>query len=113
MRRALGCILLLGLLAACDSGGAGNSPATALASAPTTESVLAAFKAANIPIGATVVYSESTDPNKLLGRPNQYVAKVAWYDTRLPAPPDLTDLHDTVGGVLEVWPDAASATARA
>lgn len=49
----------------------------------TSEAVLNAFKAANLPVDNVVVYSEETDTNKLLGRPNQYVGKINFGDTRV------------------------------
>ena len=47
------------------------------------EDVINAFKDAGLPIGVVVVYDEATDPNSLLGRPNQYIAKASWEDTRI------------------------------
>ena len=49
----------------------------------TSESVLNAFKAANLPVDNVVVYNEETDTNKLLGRPNQYVGKINFGDARV------------------------------
>lgn len=47
-----------------------------------SESVLSAFKEAKLPITNVEVFTEETDTNKLLGRPNQYVGKINWGDTR-------------------------------
>lgn len=33
-------------------------------------------------LGKVVIYTEDTDPNKLLGRPNQYIGKLNFTDTR-------------------------------
>lgn len=51
----------------------------------TAEGVLSALKAANLPIENDVLYTAETDPNKLLGRPNQYVGKASWNDKRVDA----------------------------
>lgn len=48
----------------------------------TSQAVLDAFKNAQIPITDVVVYDEKTDPNNLLGRPNQYVGKINFTDSR-------------------------------
>ncbi len=34
-------------------------------------------------IGAIYVFDEEDDPNKQLGRPNQYVSKISWADKRI------------------------------
>ena len=47
------------------------------------EDVLTAFREAGLPITDTVVLNAETDPNKLLGRPYQYIAKVDWRDVRV------------------------------
>jgi hypothetical protein len=55
----------------------------------TAEDVLNALKAAKLPIEKEIVYMEENDPNKLLGRPNQYVGKANWNDARVePLTPD-------------------------
>jgi len=46
------------------------------------EDVLNALKGAKIPIVEEVTYSPETDPNKLLGRPHQYIGKASWTDAR-------------------------------
>ncbi|MDQ2651391.1 MAG: hypothetical protein M3Z03_17780 [Actinomycetota bacterium] len=44
----------------------------------TIDGVLSRLTAAGIPVSGAVFYDESTDGNKLLGRPGQYVGKVSW-----------------------------------
>jgi len=64
-------------------------------------------------ISLTKVYSAEDDPNKLLGRPNQYTSKTAFADSRVPKeglPADNTQTEH--GGGVEVFPDEAGATAR-
>jgi hypothetical protein len=87
-----------------------ETPATA---ALTDATVLAALKAAGLPIAEVQIYTAETDPNKLLGRPNQYIAKVSWHDSRLPAPPNPAQLEVSDGGGLEIYTDPAAAQARA
>ena len=53
------------------------------------EDVLNALKAAKLPIEKDIVYTAENDPNKLLGRPNQYIGKANWNDKRVePLTPD-------------------------
>ncbi|MEO8287251.1 MAG: hypothetical protein ABI670_12575 [Chloroflexota bacterium] len=70
------------------------------------------LKLAGLPIGETVVYTAETDPNKLLGRPNQYIAKASWHDTRLGAPANPTEPEVSDGGGLEIYIDADGAKSR-
>lgn len=49
----------------------------------TANEVLQAFKKANLPIEKIEEYTAETDPNKLLGRPNQYVGKINFNDLRI------------------------------
>jgi len=55
-------------------------PATVLL---TSEQVMDAFRYAGLPIINEIVYTESSDPNSLLGRPGQYVGKVNFLDKRI------------------------------
>lgn len=55
----------------------------------TAEDVLNALKAAGLPVEKEIVYTAENDPNKLLGRPNQYTGKANWNDARVePLTPD-------------------------
>ncbi len=47
------------------------------------EDVLNALKAAKLPIEKELVFTAENDPNKLLGRPNQYTGKASWNDKRV------------------------------
>lgn len=47
-----------------------------------------AFQKTKIPINNIIYYSEETDVNKLLGRPNQYIQKANWADNRIEQPVD-------------------------
>src|SRR4051794_11796142 len=107
MRCGLLLIVLLPVLAAC-----GSTPAAPTAVAVTADAALTALKTAGPPPRETPVYTAATDPNKLLGRPNQYVARVAWHDTRLPAPADPAAIGTSDGGGLELFTTADDAAAR-
>lgn len=39
---------------------------------------------ASLPVEQVRIFDAQTDPNRLLGRPGQYVGKVSWRDTRAP-----------------------------
>jgi hypothetical protein len=63
--------------------------------------IAAALSASGLPIADVRVFTAETDPEKALGRPNQYNHKVSWRDTR-------------VGGeaTVELFPTLASLEAR-
>ncbi len=77
------------------------------------QTIIATLKAANLPIAETVIYTAETDPNKLLGRPNQYVAKANWHDSRLPTPEDPNQPDVSDGGGIEIFMDNEGAKRRA
>lgn len=62
----------------------------------TSDEIVAAFKEAGLPIGKVIVYDANNDPNTLLGRPGQYIAKFNFADTRLEQPEG-----DVLGGSIE------------
>jgi hypothetical protein len=64
------------------------------------DKVIAAFKGAGLPIGETVIFTDENDPNKLLGRPNQYIGKATWRDKRIT---DVSDLGIDAGGGVEIF----------
>ena len=68
----------------------------------TAEQVVTNMQEAGLPIDGVIVYDEKTDPNKLLGRPNQYVSKINFADTRL----DQVDGTNPNGGTIEVFENA-------
>jgi hypothetical protein len=96
---------------------AATTSATASAttgSQPAADDVVAKFKAAKLPIGTTITYTAADDPNHLLGRPNGYLSKTSFTDTRIN--PDQADDSSQgsvdLGGSVEVYPNAAGAEAR-
>lgn len=126
-------LLLLGVgllvpLACGGSPAATTAPATALATAPATAPatatmaaapdaarIVAALKAAGVPVGEVKVYTAADDPNSLLGRPGQYTGKAAFTLTSIPA--DKQDTADPFsvenGGSVEVFAGADDAATRA
>lgn len=58
--------------------------------------------------GETRVYTEDTDPNELLGRPNQYIGKMEFSDKRA----EQLDQTDYIGGDIEYFANAADTDAR-
>ena len=74
----------------------------------TAEQVVSELQRGSLPIDGIIVYDENTDENGLLGRPNQYISKVNFADTRLeqfdPASPN--------GGTIEVFTSASDLNRR-
>lgn len=117
-------LVLVMLLVACSRGDAPAPSKPTEAPKPTADAkptattlpsdaagVVQLFKAKGLPIGETTVYSGDNDPNKLLGRPNQYTGKANWLDTRLPR--ETTDkIESTDGGTVETFANEADAKAR-
>lgn len=67
----------------------------------TAEEIINLMKEKNEKIGKVVVYTEETDKNHLLGRPNQYTSKIQFEDTRV----DQSYLNEgeVNGGTIEVF----------
>ena len=64
---------------------------------------------ANVPtMSGIVVYTEDTDTNKLLGRPNQYTSKVNFADTRT----EQLSKDNPTGGSVEVFANPQDAKTR-
>jgi hypothetical protein len=85
--------------------GCGSTPA------PTTTEVLAKLTAAGLPVVSPVTQTAVTDPNHLLGRPGQYTARASFGIPDASASADADSVDH--GGVVEIWPSAASAGDRA
>ncbi|AIS61328.1 MULTISPECIES: hypothetical protein [Listeria] len=91
MKKGIG-ILLLGLvllLGACGTDSADKEPKETKETKKTTESkkqevtaesTMDSFVKAEIAMYKNVVFTEDTDPNELLGRPNSYIAKIDFND---------------------------------
>jgi hypothetical protein len=97
-----------------QQAGSASSP-TSLSSpqAPallTPEQVVAKLQAGGMLVGQITVFTASTDPNKVLGRPHQYSGKTTWVDTSLPVPSDPTDI--SAGGSIEAFASVGDLTTR-
>jgi uncharacterized protein YceK len=67
------------------------------------------LKSAGLPIDNIIVYTEDTDENKLLGRPNQYISKANFADTTVKQD---NDKSDPLGGTVETFNNADDLKAR-
>lgn len=85
------------------SHGAPAPAAPAKAQSPNLDEVEILIRNAGLPLGATTLYTEVTDDERLLGQPRQYVAKLYWQDTRLRAPTDPGRIQVRDGGGVEVF----------
>ncbi len=56
--------------------------------------------------------TETDDANNLIGRPGQYVSKVAFVDSRVGVPIDPAEPGNEGGGSIEVFADGADAQVR-
>lgn len=70
------------------------------------------FKKAGIPITRSIIYTEDTDENTLLGRPNQYFAKVNWSDERVPEIKNDFGEEKFIAGTVELFNNEEDLKAR-
>lgn len=102
---------LLGVLASAVfvlSAGCSGGPTTDMDAAGVTQELAKA----GLPAKLSVTFDESSDPNKLLGRPGGYTSKTAFTDNRVKAPgAKKGDL--TRGGSVEVFASSEEAEKRA
>ncbi len=90
---------------------AGTTVAEAVQPPPATAHSVAESIKAKIPeVAELIEITEDSDPNKLIGRPNGYVAASVLVDSRLPR---CADLGADCGAMIEQWPDQAAAQSRA
>ena len=68
----------------------------------TAEEIINKLKEKGFNIGRVVVYNEETDLNELLGRPNQYITKINFEDTRIEDNVYL-DEDTMLGGTIETF----------
>ena len=73
---------------------------------------MALLKNAGLPITDSVTITETNDANNLIGRPGQYVSKVAFADSRLGTPIDQAAPGNEAGGSIDVFSNAADAQRR-
>ncbi|MGW3629323.1 hypothetical protein ACWD7F_04035 [Streptomyces sp. NPDC005122] len=110
--------LLLGALTACSSTTGHDSDDNSSAADTKSLDATGAFsklsgKIATAKLSGTV--TAENDPNKLLGRPNQYTSKITFTDSQISAD-DVTgtDKGDVSrGGAIEAFSSPTDATARA
>lgn len=80
-----------------------------MAKAMTAEEIANELKSNISTLGEIVVYTEETDLNNLLGRPNQYTSKVTFEDTRLEQTNKTNEFlteeqqSEPIGGTIEVF----------
>ena len=112
LRPALGGALLIAV--AFLTGCSGQSTSGTTAPPPkTAESVTKALGAKVSTMQFTKTFTADDAPNHLLGRPNGYLSKTAFADSRVPADqvPEAETATERGGGV-EVFSDEAAAKAR-
>ena len=114
LRIAVAAMLAAVLLAGCGSH-RGSTPPVGRASAEPValdaRAVLAKFTAAGLPLTGGAVQDDSTDPDDLLGHKDGYSSRASF---DLPGADTGADPYSIDrGGVIEVWPDASGAKARA
>jgi hypothetical protein len=88
-----------------------NTPATAPIASQihSAGEIMSAFQSAGLPIADVVAYTVETDPNSLLGRPNQYIEKISWRDTRIAGSGEPGTM---TGGTIEIFVTAEDLRAR-
>ncbi|MDY3305510.1 hypothetical protein [Psychrobacter sanguinis] len=76
--------------------------------------IIQAFKDSGLPIGKVVIHTSASDPNKLLGRPDGYIALVHFEDKSVEQNVPLTENEEVLhkGGVIEVWKSSDEAESR-
>jgi endonuclease YncB( thermonuclease family) len=79
---------------------------------PTADQVVRQLATQVHTASATTVYTAESDPNKLLGRPNGYVSKAEFADSRATEDSPITLAGVDGGGSVEVFADEDRATAR-
>lgn len=85
------------------------TPIAPSAQAISAADVIHAFRSAGLPIGDVVEFTAETDSNSLLGRPNQYIQKVNWKDTRVE---EQGEPGVSTGGTVEVFLTVGDLEAR-
>lgn len=86
----------------------------------TSEEIVTKLKEQNKNVGRIVTYTEETDINELLGRPNQYTSKTTFEDTRIEQTNQNLDeqyfseeeRNEPIGGTVEVFKNEADMKKR-
>lgn len=114
MKKVLSILLILAVLvvfSACGSEPTENAeaePETPDITTMTAEEIVVLLQEQGCPIENIISYTAETDPNELLGRPNQYTSKANFADPRI----EQYDQTDPLGGTVEVFENAADAQSR-
>lgn len=74
----------------------------------TAEQIVTKLQVSNLPINNVIVYTEQTDVNKFLGKPNQYISKVNFADTTI----QQRDATNPNGGSIETFKNSKDLNAR-
>jgi len=99
-------LVVLGLLGVAAMAGCGETSPP-----PSAADTVQQLKAQGVPISKVETYTEENDPNKLQGRPGQYVGKANFRDRR--AEDDgLGGLDVSEGGSIEVFASEGDAEER-
>ena len=81
---ALACLILTGCGGAAPKDQGNDVAPEASVKEATASDVFEQFKSAGLPVSDVKVVTEASDDNQLLGRPNQYISKVFFFDARHP-----------------------------
>jgi hypothetical protein len=79
---------------------------------PRADNIALKLKGQGLPVRQVKVYSEADDPNKLLGRPGQYIGKANFRDSRADSD-RARGLDVSEGGSIEVFAFEGDARQRA
>lgn len=104
MKKVISILLLLAMVLSLAACGSSKTETTTTKKETTTkakvemtaDTSLTALKKEVPTITKTVIYTEDTDPNGVLGRPNQYIGKGDFFDSRM-------EDTDTEAGTIEFF----------
>ncbi|MDO6355109.1 hypothetical protein Q3V94_08460 [Caloramator sp. CAR-1] len=101
-------ILLIATLSGCQTS---SSSSNSKPKPTTAEGIVKSLQNSNMPITKIEVYTEKNDPNKLLGRPGQYISKANFLDSRIDEPVS-NNIEVINGGSIEVFANKNDAQKR-
>lgn len=102
--KKLGILVLISVILLAGCGKSTTSTTASL----TSSDYINKLKDAGLTIGEVIDYTAETDPNELLGRPNQYTSKSNFADTNL----EQSENDDPAGGSVEVFESKKDAENR-
>lgn len=77
-------LFISGCIKRTDEADNSSGPTLVKKRVPTAAEILGSMKSAGVPMKAVQDFTEETDPNHLLGRPDQYTSKAEFKDPRYP-----------------------------